>query len=148
MARKRRLGKLAPRYSFALNPYPEVRWSGCPRCRQPMHARKFPLLIFVEENTFLNLGLTCRYCTRCEFIIAHQHELEEELFLVFSRRAPDAIGNPYQVLGVVDRKTWQASLSTPLDLDEMLRHTADIKRHYTLDDPRPRWVYTGGERKP
>jgi hypothetical protein len=30
--------------------------------------------------------------------------------------------------------------------DELLDHTADLKRYYTLHDPRRRWVYTGPER--
>jgi hypothetical protein len=66
VARRPRLGKLPSRYRFALNPFPEVRWS--PRFDKLMHARKFPLLIHVEGAGLVALGKTCRYYTPCEFI--------------------------------------------------------------------------------
>jgi hypothetical protein len=37
--------------------------------------RKFPLLIHMDGYGLLNLGKTCRYCAKCEFIIAHQDQL-------------------------------------------------------------------------
>jgi len=136
---RKRLGRLRPRYRFALNPFPEVRWSSCPRCRKLMHARKFPLLIHIGDAGLLVLGKTCRYCTPCEFIIAHQHELEEQLVYACEQREQhEAIGNPYLVLGTVDRKFWQKSLREASSYEELFQHTSDIKKHYTLLDPRPR----------
>jgi hypothetical protein len=74
------------------------------------------------------LGKTCRYCTRCELIIVHQHELEAELAYSFRTIAPHVVGNKYMVLGTVDKRTWQRGLqgSGP-QLDEVLKHTADFK---------------------
>ncbi|HYH82577.1 MAG TPA: hypothetical protein VEX86_22490 [Longimicrobium sp.] len=89
-----RSGKLPPRYRFALNPFPEVRWARCPRCDKLMHARKFPLLIAWLDGTMLVLGKTCRYCTPCEFIIAHQHEVEEEI-AVFRHARPGRAEGEY-----------------------------------------------------
>ena len=43
-----------------------------------MHARKFALIIHVEDAGLVALGYTGRFCTPCEFIIAHQEELETE----------------------------------------------------------------------
>lgn len=143
----KRIGKLPARYRFALNPFPEVRWSKCPRCEKPMHARKCPLLVHVEGHGPLVLGKTCRYCTPCEFILAHQAELEDELAYLFSRRKPEVVGNPYFVLGVVERTFWKKGLTGTLDLNKTLEHTADIKRYMTLRDPRRHWVYTGAERE-
>jgi hypothetical protein len=88
------IGKLPSRYSFILNPYKNVRLSKCPRCQKPTHMRKFALLIHVDEWGLLALGKTCRYCTRCELIIAHKDELEDELVGVFERHAPEVIGKP------------------------------------------------------
>ena len=67
----RRLGKLPPRYLFILNPYTDARFSKCPRCERPTHLRKFALFILIDDWGPLVLGKTCRYCTRCELIIAH-----------------------------------------------------------------------------
>jgi hypothetical protein len=96
----------------------------------------------------LVLGKTCRYCTPCEFIIAHQEELEGELAYQFSQRLPEVVGNPYLVLGVVERRTWQKGMRERLAWEELLEQTADIKQHMELHDPRPTWVYVGGDRPP
>ena len=141
MARKPRLGKLPPRYRFGLNPFPEVRWARCPRCQKLTFSRKFPLLIAIEAvRSLVALGITCRYCAKCEFIVAHQHEVEEELAILFTRKLPEAVGSDYVVLGVVESATWKKSLDDPVGMEELLAHTADIKDHYDLSDPRPRLV--------
>jgi hypothetical protein len=141
---KPRFGTLKPRYRFALNPIPEVRWSRCPRCEKLMHERKFPLLILVGDRTLIALGKTCRYCTPCEFIIAHQHELEDELVYACEQRGhPEMIGAPYGVIGTVQREHWKASLQGGGGgIDAFRACTADIKSYHTLNDPRPRWVRT------
>lgn len=123
--KRRRLGKLAPRYRFALNPFPEVRWSKCPRCEKLTYNRKFPLLIHVEDFGPVILGKTARYCTRCEFIVVHQAELVAELAHMFSQRAPEVVGNDYLVMGIVERKTWQKGMREKLGWEELLQHTSD-----------------------
>ncbi len=140
MPRKPHFGKLRPRYRFALNPYPEVRWSSCPRCRKLTHMRKFALLIHVEEAGLVALGYTGRYCTPCEFIIAHQEELEGELAILFEKKLPEAVGNEYFVLGTIEMPVWRKSLTDPITMDEMREHTADFKHWLVLHDPRPRLV--------
>jgi MinD superfamily P-loop ATPase len=138
MARKR-LGKLPRRYRFALNPFAEVRWSRCPRCDKLTFNRKFPLFVHVDGFGPVILGKTCRYCAACEFIVAHQTELEMELGQVVTG-SPQPVANDYLVMGVVERRTWQKGLSEALPIQTLLEHTADIKQYYTLTDPRPRWV--------
>lgn len=132
-----RVGKLPPRYSFLLNPYTDVRLSKCPRCEKLTHPRKFALFIHIDGWGPLALGKTCRYCSRCELIIAHQDELEAELATSFSRLDPDVVGNEYLVVGTLDRKVWQHGLlgdSKPLG--EALDHVADFKKVLTLEvDP-------------
>jgi hypothetical protein len=126
---KTRLGKLPPRFRFILNSYKDFRLSKCPRCQQLAHMRKFALLIHIDKWGLLALGKTCRYCTPCELIIAHQDELEDELVHCFERLAPDVIGNPYLVLGTVDKKWWKESLDRGGDpIAEALDHVADFKR--------------------
>lgn len=143
-----RFGKLRPRYRFALNPFPDVRWSRCPRCEKLMHARKFPLLIAFRDPAMITLGKTCRYCTPCEFIIAHQHEIEAEI-AIFRAQHPGKAKGDWFVLGTVDRKSWKKSLDAGGTLDELRAHTSDIKHPMILHDPRPVWmpVAEAGRRK-
>ncbi len=136
-----RFGELKPRYRFAINPFPGVRWSRCPRCDKLTHARKFPLLIGLEPLTLITLGKTCRYCTPCEFIVVDQEELETELVIACEQRGnPEMIGNPYHVLGTVELKHWKEAMRNGMRMEDLRAHTADIKSFYTLNDPRPRWV--------
>lgn len=133
MARKR-LGKLPPRYSFMLNPYSETRLSKCPKCEKLTHLRKFALFIHIDKWGPMALGITCRYCSRCELIMVHQDELEAQLAHTFSQLAPEVIGNEYIVLGTIEKKVWQEGLSGKgQPLEEMLQHVADFKRYYDLE---------------
>ncbi len=134
---KKRIGKLPPRYSFILNPHADVRLSKCPRCQKLTHLRKFALFIHIDAWGPLALGKACRYCSRCELIMAHQNELEAELARSFSQIAPEVIGHEYLVLGTVDKKVWQEGLAGDgKQLGEMLKHVADFKRVLKLEvDP-------------
>jgi hypothetical protein len=126
---KRTIGKLAPRYSFILNPYTDVRLSKCPKCHRLTHLRKFAFLIHVDKYGPLVLGKTCRYCTHCELIAAHADELEAELALSLARIAPEAVGSEYLVLGTMDKKVWQQGLrGGGTDLDAGLDHVAEFKK--------------------
>jgi hypothetical protein len=80
------------------------------------------------------LGKTCRYCSRCELIMAHQDELEAQLAYSFGQIAPGVIGNEYLVVGTIETKVWQEGLKgKEQPLAEMLQHVADFKRTYELD---------------
>src|SRR5215203_2999301 len=127
--RKERIGKLPPRYKFTLNPFPDTRFSTCVGCNRLTYPRKFPLFIHVDGFGPMTMGKTCKYCPRCEWIYCHQDELEAELHHSFATRQPDVIGGDYMVVGVVETKVWKAGLGgTPPTLEEMLSHTADIKK--------------------
>ena len=116
------------RFTFILNPYKDTRLSSCPKCRRLTHMRKFALLIHIEKFGFLTLGKTCRYCSPCELIMAHQDELEDELVHVFENQSPEIIGNPYLVFGTVDIKWWKQSLGTSGEsLSQLLEHVTQFK---------------------
>jgi hypothetical protein len=124
-----RIGELPPRYSFLINPHSDVRLSKCPQCQRPTHLRKFALFIHIDRWGPLALGKTCRYCARCELIMAHKDELEAELAHHFARIAPEVIGSEYLVLGTVEKKAWQSGLQGNRNpVGEMLKHIADFKR--------------------
>lgn len=131
--RKPRLGKLPPRYLFALNPHADYRASRCPDCDRLTYPRKFALLIHVDPRNLIALGFTCRYCPKCELIIAHQDELEAQLTALFQERDPSIIGNNYLVIGTVELKIWRDSLSTPKMMPEILEHTADFKDYRAIE---------------
>ena len=131
--KKRQFGKLPPRYSFALNPHAGTRCSQCPNCRRSSHPRKFPLLVHIDNLGLIVFGITCRYCAKCEFIVAHQDELEnllEQMRVANSNE--ETIGSAYLVLGTVERKYWQKHLDTPSNMEDTLDFMADFKKYYDI----------------
>ena len=130
---KKQFGQLPPRYTFALNPYSDVRFSKCPKCSRATYLRKFPLLIHVDEFGSFVLGKTCRYCPKCEIIIAHQDELEAVLTGMFSERKPEVIGNDYIVIGTVRKDQWRKRLDQEGTMEEIRPYTADIKKYVELE---------------
>ena len=133
MTPTQRLGKLPPRYSFALNPHQDARFTRCPLCEQKTRLRKFVLFVYIEDFAPMALGKTYRFCTRCELIIAHQDELEHELVVALETRAPGVIGNEYAVLGTVDRELWRKALKEgPAVAGDAFDHVADFDKEYDL----------------
>ena len=129
-----RFGNQPPRYSFLLNPYSDERLTKCPKCRKLTYLRKFALMIHIEEWGLMALGKTCRYCPRCELIMAHQDELEAELANVSIQIAPEACGNEYTVFGTMERKAWRHQLSGKgLPLEETLEHVTVFTKVLTLE---------------
>jgi hypothetical protein len=135
MARKpqKRLCKQPPRYHFALNEYQTVRFSKCPQCRKLTFNRKFPLLIHVERWGLIILGKTCRYCSQCELIIAHEAELVHEIDLFYQEHCPHLKRSGYFAVGTVERKTWKKGLlSEPGKIGDVLEKAADFKGYVKL----------------
>ena len=129
----KRIGNLPLRYSFALNQHEGTRCSKCPKCERPTHPRKFPLLIHIEGYGPIVLGKTCRYCSKCEFIIAHQDELESILAqMMIMQNKAEVIGNNYLVIGTVERKFWESHLTQPSALQDAMHHTAQFKKYYDI----------------
>ncbi|BBA33164.1 uncharacterized protein sS8_1202 [Methylocaldum marinum] len=143
---KKHFGKLPPRYLFALNPYTDTRCSRCPKCDRPTYKRKFPLLMTLVDHGLFILGKTCRYCPKCEFIIAHKDELENVLVSLFPDRTPEQIGKDYFVIGTIDTRTWRKGMEDPSymrDLNQIKEHAADIKRYMVVKYDPGGWRFTG-----
>ena len=98
-----RLGNLPTLYNFFLNPYSDARFTRCPQCEGKMGQKKVPLAIHVDPYYPIILNYTCRYCANCDLLIAHQDEIENYLYQMFSKRAPEAIGHDYLVMGTTER---------------------------------------------
>jgi len=108
--------------------------------------RKFPLLIHVHGYGLLNLGKTCRYCPKCEFIIAHQDELESVMAEIFSALYPEIVGNEYLVIGVVEHKVWKRGLIEQSGIEEIIENTSNFKEHLVLRCDPGGWVPPGYKR--
>lgn len=126
------LGKQPPRYRFFLNPYRDVRFTTCPQCGLKTRQRKFPLVINVQPKYMLALGKTCRYCVKCDLIIAHQDQLEEQLVMHFTTYNPKIIGNDYLVLGTLDKPEWRKGIIDPMTTQDMYDHLHDFKEVITF----------------
>lgn len=122
----KRLGKQSPRYRFLLNPYRDRRFAICPDCEGRTLLRKVPLVIHVDPLNPVVINKSCRYCPACDLLIAHQDEIEQQLAALFSKRAPEQIGNDYLVLGTLDRDVWKRGVAQPLAIQEMVEHLHDF----------------------
>lgn len=136
---KTRFGKRPPSYTFALNPYPDLRFTTCPQCGAKTGQRKLPLLIHVDPATMIALNYTNRYCKHCDLLIGHQHEIEHLLTEMFRRMDPGRIGNDYLIIGTVEKPAWRAGMKQPTSLEEMRAHVSDFKQYEELRMTRGGW---------
>lgn len=127
-----RLGKQPPQYRFFLNPYRDARFTRCPQCNQPMRQRKLPLVIHIDPMQLLSLNKTCRYCPHCDLLIVHQDDLEHFLASIFSELRPEIVGNPYLVVGTLEKNVWKRGTQDPLMIQEMLDALHDFKEAVTF----------------
>lgn len=139
-ANKSHFGKLPPRYSFVLNPYPDMRVSRCPYCERKTGQRKLPLLIHVEPGHLIALNYTCRYCHNCDWLIADKQVIEHLLTGIFSQYDPEVVGNDYLIMGTVEKTAWREGLQEPKSIAEMLPHASDFAQYYQdLRVTQPGW---------
>ena len=139
-ANKSHFGKLPPRYSFVLNPYPDIRVSRCPYCERKTGQRKLPLLIHVEPGHLITLNYTCRYCHNCDWLIADKQVVEHLLTGIFSQYDPEVVGNDYLIMGTVEKMAWREGLQEPKSIAEMLPQASDFAQYYQdLRVTQPGW---------
>lgn len=129
---QKRFGKLSPKYHFSLNPYPELRFSKCPNCETKTGQRKLPLIVYVKPIGFIALNYTHRYCSHCEMLIGHKHEIEHYLTQMFLPMNPEIIGNEYLILGTMEKKAWRETRSQPKAIGEMQEYIHDFKSYEEL----------------
>ena len=122
-------GELPARYKFFLNPYSDIRFTRCPQCEGKTAQKKVPLMIHVDPHYPINLNYTCRYCPNCDILIAHQDEIEGQLYRLFSERAPEVIGNNYLVMGTTERAYWKEGFAKPHLPSETLANLHGFKEY-------------------
>jgi len=126
MADTPRLGKQPPRHTFFLNPYIDARFTKCPKCEGKMGQKKLPLVIHVDGWGLVSLNKTCRFCSRCNLLIAHKDEIEPLLAQLFEQQNRKVIGNEYLVVGTLDRADWKRGVSGKITTEEMLKALHDF----------------------
>ena len=131
--KSRFFGELPALYKFFLNPYNDARFSCCPQCEGKTSQKKVPLMIHVEPHYPINLNYTCRYCPKCDILIAHKDEIEGHLHRLFSERAPEAIGNDYLVMGTTERAYWKEGLTKPHLPPEALANLHGFKEYLDFE---------------
>ena len=137
-------GELPPKYSFIINPYPDMPITSCPMCERKTGQRKIPLLIHINPMHFIALNYTCRYCKSCDLLIAHKHEIEHLLTSMFSQTEPETVGSKYLIIGTVEKSSWREDQQRTRSVEEMLPHASDFAVfHQELRVTNPGWYKTG-----
>jgi len=134
------MGALPSRYSFALNPYREIRFTTCPGCEAKTRVRKLPLVVHAEGPGLFVLRKTCRLCVACDMVIVHQDELEPLIAAQLRRREASSRHMEYLVLGTVDPQVWRKGLTGGISFDELLRHMADFNGYKQIEQTGRGWV--------
>ncbi|MFQ6036170.1 MAG: hypothetical protein ACE5NM_10060 [Sedimentisphaerales bacterium] len=116
------------RHRFFLNPYEDVAFTKCPKCHTKTLVRKFPLVIHIEPAQMLILNKTCKYCTKCDLIVARKSEVEALMTACFEDKNPEIIGNEYLVMGTLEKRDWRARDTMNEDPEET------IKRMFVFKD--------------
>ena len=146
--KKQKLGELTPLYTFAINPYPDQKFSSCPSCGQRNGQRKLPLVIHVDPRQLISLNYTCRYCKKCDLLIAHKHKIEHILTEMFMNTYPDIIGNEYLIIGTLEKKAWRESMKQPKKPAEIFSQLHDFKMVLSeIRMTQPGW-YGPGQQSP
>jgi hypothetical protein len=127
-----RIGKQPPRYKFILNPYVDARFTKCPKCDGKTGQRKLPLVIHVEAVNPVALNYTCRYCSRCDLLIAHRDEIIALLTALTGGRKTTWTDDDFFIVGTLDRADWKRGLKTPLSIPEMMEGLHDFKQVLTI----------------
>ena len=136
---KQKFGLLRSKFNFSLNPYPDLRFSKCPFCGKKTGQRKLPLFVHVDPRNPFFLNYTNRYCSRCDMLIGHKHEIEHHLTKTFQQIAPDIIGNDYMLIGTIEKKTWKANIKDPFPFNEIRNYVHDFKSTETLSMTMEGW---------
>ena len=115
------------KHYFFLNPYEDAAFTRCPKCNDNTKIRKFPLVIHIDPQQLLLLNKKCRYCVKCDLIIAKKSEVESFMVACFEQPMPEIIGNNYLVMGVAERRDWLDSRKGKIPLSETIERMLVFK---------------------
>jgi hypothetical protein len=144
--KSRFFGELPALYKFFLNPYNDARFTRCPQCEGKTAQKKLLMMIHVDPQYPVNLNYTCRYCPKCDILIAHRDEIEGHLHRLFSERAPEVIGNDYMVMGTTERAYWKEGITKPHLPPETLANLHGFKEYLNFERTGG-WLFDEKEKK-
>ncbi|MBL7154841.1 MAG: hypothetical protein ISS79_14085 [Phycisphaerae bacterium] len=127
------------RHYFFLNPYQDAAFTKCPKCLSKTKIRKFPLVIHIDPQQLFLLNKKCRYCTRCDLIIARKSELESLMAAAFEQLNPQIIGNNYLVMGVAERSDWRESNKGRMSQGQTIERILVFKDVWNFEPVRCGW---------
>lgn len=127
----------AERYTFFLNPYPDHRFTRCPRCGEKTHERNRVLVVQLGPGLILPAMVTCRYCASCDLLIAHQDELAAATRRMLPPEEQEATGETMEVIGTVDRgrlRGGEIEDATPQEALEAFRPIRELVNFDLIED--------------
>lgn len=101
--------------------------------------RKVPLFIHIQPTYPTTINKKCRYCHKCDILIAHQDELEHMLALAYQKRKPEIIGNEYLVLGTLEPSSWRKREKEPVGFGNVQEHLHDFKEYLEVKYSPAHW---------
>ena len=131
--------KLNKKHRFFLNPYEDCAFTKCPKCETKTKIRKFPLVIHIEPQKLFLLNKQCKYCAKCDLIIAKKQELEFLMAAELNQTNPQVVGNDYLVIGTVERKDWKAGSGGSLSADDLVQRMSVFKDQWHFEVIPPGW---------
>ena len=134
------------KYSFFLNSYDDVAFSKCPKCENKTLLRKFPLVIHIEPKHLLVLNKTCRFCTKCDLIIARKSKLEALMATHFENADPEILGNDYLVMGTLEKSDWRKFSKETTYPNEAIERIYIFKEVLNFELVRAGWYREGNSK--
>lgn len=136
----KQLGHLSPQHDFFLNPHIDARFTRCPQCDELTKLRKKPLLLFINLVQPVCLNKTCRYCPRCDLLIAHQDELDELIEAICRQQFPHLVDKKYLVVGTMERQARKQGWQGVASIKDIFDSLHDFKQHLEFEPARYMWV--------
>ena len=127
------------RHYFFLNPFEDAAFTKCPKCEDKTKIRKFPLVIHIDPEQLLLLNKKCRYCVKCDLIIAKKSELESLMVACFEESKPEIIGNNYLVMGVAEKRDWLEIKKGKMPQSETIDRMLILKDFLNFEPVRAGW---------
>jgi len=135
------LGHLTPQHDFFLNPHTDARFTRCPKCdKTATKLRKKLLLVIVGSMQPVCLNKTCRYCPKCDLLIAHKDELDELIEQMCRHQLPHLAGQEYFVAGTMERQVWKEKPQRINGIEDIFKSLHDFKRYLEFEPARYTWV--------
>lgn len=87
------------------------------------------------------LNKTCRLCTNCELLVAHNDEIEP--LIAASEHGSRGSRTELFVLGTAERRVWRGGRGGRITLGEVREQMASFKEYLRVDFPSGGWHRAG-----